>query len=122
MKRTRTAALLALVVAVPAAPSVLLVEPAAPAPRCFISGTTGYRIADAAPAAVTVRIDNAAIQPDLRLEFTDDAAAAEFVLVDDAAAANPCTEAAAIRTIRLDAAAARPDLTVAFGHAPAAHK
>lgn len=121
MKRTDTAALLALVVAVPAV-SALFAGHARDTAPCFIAGTIGYRIADAAPAAITVRIDNDAMQPDLRLEMTDDAASADFVLVDDTASVNACAGASAIRSIRLDPHAAHPDLTVSLSHAPATRK
>jgi len=119
MKRTHTAVLLALVVAVPTAASTLFVSGSKP---CFIAGDTGYRMSDSAAANITVRIDNAAAKPDLRLQLTDDAAAADFVLVDDGDSANACAGATVIRSIRLDPTAAKADLTVALSRAPAAHK
>lgn len=119
MKRTHAAALLAIVIAVPFAASSLFMPAAKP---CFIAGDTGYRISDDAGANIIVRIDNAAANPDLRLQLADNAAAADFVLVDDGDSSNACAGATAIRSIRLDPKAANPDLTVALSRAPAAHK
>ena len=61
-------------------------------------------------ADLTVRIDNAAAKPDLRMQLVDDPAAADFVLVDDGDAGNACASVAAVKSIRLDAKApqARP--------------
>jgi len=120
MKRTHTAALLALVVAIPAATAGSFV--ASNDTPCFIADDTGYRISDSAAANVTVRIDNAAAKPDLRLQLIDDAAAADFVLLDDGDAAEACPGGTAIQSIRLDPTARNPDLTVALSRAPAAYK
>ena len=90
MTRTHVAALLVLAAAIPAATAASFF--ASSDKPCFIAGATGYRISDSASANVTVRIDNAAAKPDLRLQLVDDAAAADFVLVDDGDAVNACTE------------------------------
>jgi hypothetical protein len=121
MTRTHIAALIVLVVAIPAAASSFFAASDRP---CFIDGASGYRITDNASADVTVRIDidNAAAKPDLRMQLVDDAAAADFVLVDDADTINACTGAAAIRSIRLDPEAAKADLTVALSRRPAGYK
>ena len=66
-----------------------------------------------------MRIDNAAAQPDLRMQLIDDAALADFVLVDDGDS-TACT--GAVRSIRLDSAAAKADLTVSLSRAPADYK
>ena len=120
MTRTQLAALMVLVVAVAATTAgsffTSSIRP------CFIAGNAGYEISANGPADITVRIDNAATKPNLRMQLTDDAAAADFVLVDDGDAASDCTGAAAIQNIRLDPAAADADLTVALSRAPADYK
>lgn len=120
MTRTQLAALMVLVVAVAATTAASFFT--SRARPCFIAGNAGYEISANGPADVTVRIDNAATKPNLRMQLTDDAAAADFVLVDDGDAASDCTGAAAIQNIRLDPAAADADLTVALSRAPADYK
>lgn len=117
MTRTRIAALLVLAAAIPAtAASSFFTASEKP---CFAAGAASYRISHGAAADITVRIDNAAAQPDLRMQIIDDAAAADFVLVDDGDRA-ACTSA--VRSIRLDSAAAKADLTVSLSRAPADYK
>lgn len=120
MTRTHVVALLVLAAAIPAATAASFFAPSAK--PCFIAGDTGYRISGADGADVTVRIDNAAANPDLRVQLIDGAAAADFVLVDDGDSANVCAGATAIRNIRLDPQARHPDITVALSTAPAAYK
>ena len=120
MTRTHIAALLVLVVAIPAATAGSFF--ASSDKPCVITGDSGYQISDSASANFTVRIDNAAAQSDLRMQLVDDAAAADFVLVDDGDAVNACTDAAAIKSIRLDPGAAKADLTVALSRASADYK
>ena len=120
MTRTHVAALIVLVVAIPAATAGSFL--ASSAQPCFSAGAAGYRISDSAAANFTVRIDNTAAQPDLRMQLVDDSAAADFVLVDDGDAVNACTGATAIQSIRLDPAAANADLTVSLSRAPADYK
>jgi hypothetical protein len=120
MTRTHIAALIVLVVAIPAATAVSFF--ASSAKSCFIAGAAGYRISEDASADFTVRIDNTAAQPNLRMQLVDDSAAADFVLVDDGDAVNACTGLTAIKSIRLDPAAANADLTVNLSRAPAAYK
>jgi len=120
MTRTHFAALLVFVIAVPAAIAVSF--SASDDAPCFIAGNTGYRMSDSASANVTVRIDNAAAKPDLRVQLIDDAAAADFVLLDDGVAAGACPGRTAIQSVHLDPTAAKPDLTVALSRAPAAYK
>ncbi len=118
MKRTHIAALLAIVIAIPAgATGAFLSSNAQP---CFIAGNTSYRISNRATANVTIRIDNTAANPDLRLQQVDDSAVADFVLVDDSDTVNGCT--GAVQSIRLDPAAANADLTVSLSRAPAGYK
>jgi hypothetical protein len=119
MTRNRLIVLLVLIVALPAAataPALL----SAPAKPCFVAGNAAYRFADSGPADLTVRIDNNAAHPDLRLQVVDDAASADLVLVDDGESAAAC--AGRIERIRLDNDARKPDLVVALSRAPAAHK
>ena len=118
MKRAHAAALLALLVAIPAATAGSLFAPREK--PCFAAGDTAYRISDSSAADVTVRIDIAAANPDLRMQLTDNAAAADFVLVDDAEAGNACP--GTVQSIRIDPAARKPDVTVALSRAPAAYK
>ena len=122
MTRTHIAALLVLAAAIPAATAASFFASSKPNDvPCFIAGDTGYRMTKTGAADLTIRIDNAAAAPDLRLQLTDDVAAADFVLVDgDAGSA--CTGAAAVQNIRLDAQGGRADLTVALSRAPAPYK
>jgi hypothetical protein len=119
MTRSRIVTLLALIVALPAAATAAALW-SVPAKPCFVAGDTAYRFADSGPADLTVRIDNGAAHPDLRLQMVDDAAAADLVLVDDGESAAACT--GRIERIRLDDGARKPDLIVALSRAPAAHK
>jgi hypothetical protein len=114
MTRSHILALLALVVTVPAAAiganSLLSVDSA----PCFSTGNVGYRLTDRRNADFTIKIDNAATQPDLTLQLVDDPASADFVLADGAGTAGLCSGLQAIRSIRVDAQAREPDLTVAL--------
>jgi hypothetical protein len=85
-------------------------------------GNTGYEISASGPADVTIRINNTAAQPNLRMQLADDAAAVDFVLVDDGDAGNACTGATAIKSIRLDPGALHADLTVSLSRAPTDYK
>lgn len=120
MKRTHIAALLVLIVAVPAATASSFFSSSAK--PCFIDGAAGYRISDSASANFTVRIDNTATEPNLRMQLVDDPTAADFVLVDDSDTVNACTGATAIKSIRLDPFAPNADLTVTLSRQPADYK
>ncbi len=120
MKRSHIAALLALVLAVPAAAAGSFFS--SKAKPCFIVGSDGYRFSDAAAADFTVRIAGAAEKPSLRMQLVDDPATADFVLVDDSATANACSGATAIQSIRIDPAARHADLTVVLSHQLADYK
>jgi hypothetical protein len=120
MTRTHVAALLLLAAAIPAATAASFF--ASSGTPCIIAGASGYRITDSATANFTVRIDNMAAKPDLRLQLVDDSAAADFVLIDDSDSVNACASASAVQSIRLDPQAAHADLTVALSRAPAAYK
>jgi hypothetical protein len=120
MKRTYIAALLVLIVAVPAATAGSFFS--SNAKPCFIADAAGYRISDSASANFTVRIDNTAAAPNLRMQLVDDPAAADFVLVDDGDTVNACTGAASVKSIRLDPSASNADLTVTLSREPADYK
>jgi hypothetical protein len=122
MKRIQAASLLALMAAVPAAPRFFLTSHPSTIQPCYVAGAAAYRFSDSAPADVTVRIDNNAARPDLRMQVVDDPAQADFMLVDDGNQDKACDGRQAIETIRLDNQAHKPDLTVALSRAPATHK
>ncbi len=136
MRLTQLFSLLALVFVIPgvaAAAYVALSRDAAkvaasfvssPAGKpCFVAGDAGYRLfAGSTTAAHIVRVDNNAANPTLRMQLVDDAAAAEFVLVDDSDGTNACNNVSSVESIRVDATAAKPDLTVSISRAPAEHK
>ena len=114
MTRTHILALLALVVAVPAAAVSANSLFHADEVPCFSTGSVGYRLTDRSTADFTIKIDNAAKQPDLALQLVDDAARADFVLADGGGMSGVCTGLNTIRTIRVDAQAREPDLIVAL--------
>ncbi len=122
MQRAHLISLMALVIAVPAATAGSLHSSgAANRSPCFAASNATYKLSGDAAADYTVRIDNAAPGPNLRLQMVDDPAAADFVLVDDGDAAEAC-KGAAIKTIRIDATAAEPDVTVALTRTAADYK
>jgi hypothetical protein len=123
MKRIHIVALMSLVVAVPAAAAGTFFSGSAK--PCFLADNAGYRLSDGVPADFTIRIDNAAENPDLRMQQVDDPAGADFVLVDDEDAGNLCQDAKNIKTVKLDKGAEgsklakKPDVTIALSRAPA---
>ena len=117
MTRTHLVSLMALVLAVPAATAGSFFSSSAK--PCFVADTTGYEMSTGAQANYTVRIDNTAPAPSLRMQLVDDPAAADFVLVDDGDPAEACKAATEIKSIRLDPAAVKADLTVALSRADA---
>jgi hypothetical protein len=120
MKRTHIAALLVLIVAVPAAAAGSFFS--SKAKPCFIAGVSGYRFSDSAAANFTVRIASTAAKPSLRMQLVDDPAAADFVLVDDSNIVNACTDVSPVQSIHIDPAATNADLTVALSQQPADYK
>jgi hypothetical protein len=120
MTRTYVISLMALVVAVPTATAGSFF--ASSAKPCFIADLVGYELSGAKSASITVRIDNAAANPDLRIQVVEDSAAADFVLVDDGDATDACQAATAVKSIRIDPAAANADLTVALSRQAADYK
>jgi hypothetical protein len=123
MRRAHIISLMALVIAVPAATAGSLFSTGSSrAAPCFAASNATYKLSGDDAADFTVRIDNAAASPSLRMQFVDDPAAADFVLVDDGDAAAACKAAGAIKTIRIDSAAAEPDVTVALTRTAADYK
>lgn len=134
MRRDHLGLILALVVAIPAGIAGTfyclsgnsLTGKTAAAKPCFIAGNTGYQFASGQfsndPARHTVRIDNDAAKPNLRMQLVDDPAAADFVLVDDSDATAACNGVTAVDIINIDNAAEKPDLIVAVSRAPAGYK
>lgn len=119
MTRIHIVALLGLVVAVPGAAAGVYFGKEA-THRCFIAANGSYRLSDSATAHYTVRIDNTAANPSLRLQIVDDAASADFVLVDDNNGADICTSLA--QSVRIDPIAQMPDIIVALSRTPADKK
>jgi len=123
MKRAHIISLMTLVVAVPAATAgSYLSSGSARATPCFAASNATYKLSGDAAADFTVRIDNAASSPSLRMQIVDDPAAADFVLVDDGDATQACKAAASIKTIHIDPTATEPDVTVALTHTAADYK
>jgi hypothetical protein len=124
MQRAHFVSLMALAVAIPAATAAgsFLSPDASAAKPCFAAGKAAYAVSHGAAADYTVRIDNAAASPSLRMQIVDDPAAADFVLVDEDDAVQACKTAASVKTIRIDAAAAEPDVTVAMTRGNADYK
>lgn len=116
MTRTHVVALLALVLAVPAAAvgGVSLLSMNGVEAPCFSAGGTGYRLTTARDADYTIRIDGNAVRPDLTLQVVDDPAIADFVLVDGIENSAACIDSRTVRTIRLDPQAREADLTIAL--------
>ena len=120
MTRIHLISTIVLIVAIPAATAGSFFGSSAK--PCFIAGNSGYQFSGSSSANFTVRIDNTAPNPNLRMQIVDDPATADFVLIDDGDAGNACKTAAAIKSIRIDAAAAKPDLTVSLSRAAADYK
>ena len=122
MTRSHLSMLLALAIAIPA-----LATAAAPYfsnqdSPCFSIAGVGYRLVARHDADYTVKIDAAAVQPDLSVQIVDDPTGADFVLVDGADNSGACADTRSIRTIRIDQQATEADLTVILGRIPAAYK
>jgi hypothetical protein len=84
-------------------------------PACLVLGNTTYRIAPPGMRAdATVRIDAAALAPDIRIELSDTSDEADLVLVDDGAPQAGCPAGPTVKHVRIDAEATAPDLTIGF--------
>ncbi len=123
MKRAHVISLMALVIAVPAATAgSFFSSSTSPAKPCFASGDATYELSGSSAADYTVRVDNAAANPSLRMQLVDDPAAADFVMVDDGDATEACKAASSLKTVRIDPAALKPDVMVALSRADADYK
>ena len=122
MQRLHKSILFGLAIALPiSAQGVQIFQ--TPTQPCFAAGSATYRLSATAPAPdYQVKIDNSAAHPDLHLQLVDDAAAADFVLVDDfdATASDACRTSLPLKTIRVNDQAPRADLTISLadGAAP----
>jgi hypothetical protein len=124
MTRTPIVLLIASVIATPVAIAAAVIgtnTPSRPGP-CLANGHTGYRLSAGPAANITVRIDNAAPEPAIRMQIVDNAAAADFVLVDDTGSGGACDAAARIKSVRNDPAAKDADVTVVLSDKPAERK
>lgn len=108
--RIRILAALLLAIAIPATAHTFDFSLGGPTPACLSIGSASYRaVSGSARADLTVRLDPAAIAPDIRIQIVEHADAADFVLVDDGDAPPACPHTgAAVKTVRIGAAA--PDL------------
>jgi hypothetical protein len=106
--RIRIIAALLLAVAIPATAQTFDFSLGAAAPACLSNGNASYRaVSGAARADVTVRLDPAAIAPDIRIQIVDSPDAADFVLVDDGDTPPVCPPTG-VKTVKIGAAA--PDV------------
>lgn len=102
MDRLRKSLILLAVVAVPAAAHSTF------APQddlCFASGATTFRLSQKAAAPdYRIRIDNAALRPDLRMQLVDRPEIADFVLADDygSVPGNACKSPAPVKVVKVD--------------------
>jgi hypothetical protein len=114
IRKIRKTVALLFVAAMPAAAPPL--PDAAPA-ICFTAGPVTYQLVGMAAAAdFRVRIDNAAAQPALRIGLVDRPELADFALVDDvtAPAGHLCQTAAALKTVALVPADLPADITISL--------
>ena len=113
MTRSHLSVLLALAIAVPALATAAAPYLASEDSPCFSVGGSEYRLTHR-DADYTIKIDNAAAQPDLVVQTVDDPSTADFVLVDGADNFGACSDTRAIRTIHIDSQAHDADLTIAL--------
>ena len=108
---------LLLLVAAAAVPAIARSFVTAPPEACFAAGGAFYRMLDApARADHAVRIERTARTADIRIALAENAASADFVLVDDGEA--PCPAGMRVRTIWADVSTESPDLVVGVTTAP----
>jgi hypothetical protein len=118
LRNRKVLVLLMLAVAVPATAQTFGFSIGEVAPSaCLAIGDTTYRIASGgARPDYTVRIDPAALSPDIRIQFAETADIADFVFVDDGDAPARCPRGSSgIKSIRTDATASAADLVVGLG-------
>ena len=121
-RRVKILVFLLLAVAVPATAQTFGFSIGASAPQaCLSIGNATYRVAtNLVRADVTVRIDPAAVAPDIRIQMAEVPDEADFVLVDDGDAPPACQHSpSASKNVKIDAAATAPDLVVGFATASA---
>jgi hypothetical protein len=71
-------------------------------PLCFNSGATTYELSSLASVPdFSVKFDDQATRPDLRIGLVDGVAAADFTLVDDAMDGHACETDAAVKTVKI---------------------
>jgi hypothetical protein len=71
-------------------------------PLCFNSGSTTYELSSLVSVPdVSVKFDDQAARPDLRIGLVDGVAAADFTLVDDALDGRACETDAAVKTVKI---------------------
>lgn len=123
MRRAHVISLMTLVITVSAAMGAsFFASNQTAAKPCFAAGNASYELSTSAGADYTVRVDNTATSPSLRMQLVDDPAAADFVMVDDDDATLACKAAVSLKTVRIDPAALEPDLTVTLSRAEADYK
>lgn len=86
------------------------------AQACISIGDATYRTATLRGADLTVRIDPAAVAPDIRIQLAEAADEADFVFVDDGDAQPSCSGTRA-KSVRIDAGAIAPDLVIGLANA-----
>jgi hypothetical protein len=118
MTRSHLTLLLALAIAVPALATAAAPYLSSTESPCFSIAGSAYRLTARADADYTVKIDDAAAQPDLVVQIVNDPSTADFVLVDGVESPANCADAHAIRTIRIDPQAREADLTIALAATP----
>jgi hypothetical protein len=116
LRSRKVLVLLLLAVAVPATAQTFGFSIGAAPAACLAIGDTTYRVAEAGVRAdYTVRVDSAALAPDLRIRLAENADEADFVFVDDGDAPARCPRSSSTtRSVRTDAAAPAADLVVGF--------
>jgi hypothetical protein len=113
MTRLQKALLLLAMIAGPAAAHTYFSDDAG---ACFTSGSATFRVAAGGSSDYKVRFIDGQARPDLRMQLVDDAAEADFVLVDDVGmpTGNACKGPGPVKTIAIDPSAAEPDVTVSL--------
>src|SRR5689334_18626904 len=114
MTRSPLSVLLALAIAVPALTTAAVPYFTSKDSPCFSVGGSDYRLTAQRDADYTIKIVDAAAQPDWTVQIVADPATADFVLVDGAENFGACGDTRAIRTIRIDPQAREADLTIAL--------
>ncbi len=112
--------LLALAAAVPATAETFRLSAASSASGiCLMIGAATYRVATGiAPPDYTVRIDPAALSPDIRIHLAATPDEADFVFVDDDKPPScPAGRGSPIKTVKVSTSAAEADLVIGLAAA-----